>query len=179
LISRQGDARRAGQHLASHLGAVQRPDARLDPSVVRGFVRLYARPVGPPSLFGGKVTQAREHTSKLGNGDRVRDGGGFTVLRACRPVPPVRRRSGPHRLRGDGRGRGRGRDITGEKVKPYAAGRRPPPVSLQRRTPRSPSSGEPVRAGVARSALPRHRFRSRMAWRAARTPPIVKTRGGS
>jgi hypothetical protein len=102
LIARQGDARRAGQRLASHLGAVQRPNARLDPSVVRGFVRLYARPVGAAQCNGGKVTQARDLTSKLANDDRAKYGRGFTVLRACRPRPPVRRRSGPHRLHSDG-----------------------------------------------------------------------------
>jgi hypothetical protein len=49
-------------------------------------------------------------------------------------------------------------DITGEKWKPYAppvAG--PATVSQQRRRPKSPPSGEAVRAGPQDPALPPHR----------------------
>ena len=55
-----GNARRAGQDLAFCLRAVQRPHAR-------------------PSVYGGKVPQIRDLTSKLANDDRARDGAMFTV----------------------------------------------------------------------------------------------------
>ena len=38
-------------------------------------------------FYSGKVTQARDLTSKLDD-DRAKYGRGFTVLRACRPRPP-------------------------------------------------------------------------------------------
>jgi hypothetical protein len=97
----------------------------LDCSWVRGFVGSSVWPVGvlwrrlqrlATSLASSPTTTAPRTP-------------GFTVSRACRPFPPVRRRGGSHRLRADGRGRGRGRDITGEKVKPYAAGRHPSAAS--------------------------------------------------
>ena len=137
--------------------------------IVCGFVGSSVRPVGvlwrrlqrlATSLASSPTTTAPRTP-------------GFTVSRACRPFPPVRRRGGCHRLRADGRGRGR--DITGEKVKPYAAGRRPPPVSRQRRRPRSPPSGEPVRAGSQDPALPPHRTACR--WPGVR--PHATDRQGS
>ena len=68
-------------------------------------------------------------------------------------------------------------DITGEKWKPYgAAGRRPATVG-QPAKPRSPPSGEAVRAEWQDRALPPH---SSLPDGPAcgRTPPVVKTRGG-
>jgi len=73
LISELGNARCAGQHLAFCLGAVQRPAARPDPSAgswVRAFVCSARRAA---QFYGGKVTQARDLTSKLANDDRDED----------------------------------------------------------------------------------------------------------
>ena len=115
-----------------------------------------------------KVTEACDLTRKLAHDDRAKDGPGFTVSRACRPFPPVRRRSGAYRLRADGRSRGRGRHITGAKSKP--CGRRSaalPPSAARWRKPGSPPSGETVRVGVAGPLLAAPSFRLPMAWRAA------------
>jgi hypothetical protein len=147
---RQGNARRAGQLLPFCLGAVQRPDARPGLSV-GSWARLFGRRGAM-----AKVTEACDLTRKLAHDDRAQGRPGFTVSRACRPFPPVRRRSGPHRLRADGRGRGR--RITGAKSKPCEPPSPALPLSAaRRRKPGSPPSGETVRVGVARPALPAHR----------------------
>ena len=68
-------------------------------------------------------------------------------------------------------------DIIGEKWKSYgAAGRRPATVG-QPAKPRSPPSGEAVRAEWQDRALPPHSSLTDGP-ACVRTPPVVKTRGG-
>jgi len=150
--------------------------------LIRSWVRaLVGSACRAAQFYGGKVTQARDLTSKLANDDRAKCGRGFTVLRACRPRPPVRRRSGPHRLHSDGlRPRAWSTPTAtssarnGNPMEPLVAG---PPLSASRRSRdrrlRVRRSGRGRRTAPCRPTVP-----SLMARRAA-LPWVVKTRGRS
>jgi hypothetical protein len=69
--------------------------------LMRSWVRaLVGSACRAAQFYGGKVTQARDLTSKLANDDRAKCGRVFTVLRACRPRPSgsPRKRSSPPTL---------------------------------------------------------------------------------
>jgi hypothetical protein len=73
-----------------------RPRGLIRPRV-REFVRSSVRPVGPPS---STAARSRRHATSLPSPPTTTapSTAGFAVLRASHPRPPVRCRSGPHRL---------------------------------------------------------------------------------
>jgi hypothetical protein len=161
------------------LGAVQRPAARPDPptgSWIRAFVCSARRAA---QFYGSKVTQARDLTSKLDDDDRAKYGPGFKVLRAAPSAPAQFAAEAvltAYTLMAAAAGVVDAyTHITGEKWKPYgAAGRRPATVG-QPAKPRSPPSGEAVRAeSQDRAWLPHSSLPDGPA--CGRTPPVVKTR---
>jgi len=106
---------------------------------------------GAAQFYGGKVTQARDLTSKLANDDRDRTARGFMDLRAAPPAPASSPPKRAYRLRV------RSMPIpTSPARRGSRTSRRspaPPPSAARRRKPKSPLSGETVRAGVARPRL--------------------------
>ena len=180
LISERGSARRAGQHLA--VSAWVRFSVRPRASSVRGFVRSSVRPVGPPSSTVARSRRPATSPPSSPTTTATRAARGFTVLRACRPRPPVRRRSGPHRLHSDGlRPRAWSTPTAtssarnGNRYEPPVAG---PPLSAARRRSRDrrlrarrSGRGSQDRALPPHSSLPDGPA-------CGRTPPVVKTRAG-
>jgi hypothetical protein len=109
------------------------------------------RQFGPSGCYGEGCGGLRPHSQARPR--RPRQGrSGFTVSRACRRFAAEVGLTAYALMAAAAVA-----TSPASKVKPYAAGRRPPPISRQRRRPRSPLSGEPVRAGSQDPALPPHR----------------------
>jgi hypothetical protein len=157
-----------------------RPRGLIRPRV-RGFVRSSVRPSGRPVLRRRGHAGPRSHLQARRRPRQVRLGVyGFENLSPAPAEFAAEAVLIAYTLMACGRGRDRRLQRHHRQEMETLWSRRspaPPPSAARRRKPKSPASGEAVRAGSRDPALPPH---SSLPDGPAggRTPPVVKTRGG-